>query len=49
MPKISNFIKDLLDFPAMMFYILFKSFIAPMLWGLILIAIIVFGYIVITG
>jgi hypothetical protein len=45
----SNFFKDLLDFPGIMLYILCKSFISPMLWGLILMAIIVLIYVVITG
>lgn len=43
------FLKDLISFPKTMFYILTKSFLAPMLWGMIFVAIVVFGYIIITG
>jgi len=49
MGKINNFLKDLLDFPMIMCYILFKSFIAPMLWGMIIMMLIVFIYVAITG
>ncbi len=49
MGEINNFLKDLLDFPMIMCYILFKSFITPMLWGMITVMLIVFMYVVITG
>ena len=32
MLKKTNFFKDLLELPIIMGYILFKSFITPMLW-----------------
>lgn len=47
--KIKEFFKDIIDLPALMFYILFRSFIAPMLWFLIIIMLLVFLYIVKTG
>lgn len=49
MERKSNFFKDLLEIPTTMFYILLKSIIAPMLWGMIILMLIVFVYVVITG
>jgi len=42
-------VKDLLELPMVVGYILFKSCVAPMLWGMILVGMLIFGYIVITG
>lgn len=44
-----KFFRDLLELPIAMYYMLFKSVLAPILWGLIAMAIIVFVYVVITG
>jgi len=44
-----EFLKDLLQLPGMMFYMLTRSFIAPMLWGMIITVMIIFLYIAMTG
>jgi len=49
MLKKTNFFKDLLELPIAMYYMLFKSCMSSMLWGMIIAMLIVFGYMVIIG
>ena len=49
MEEKNNFFKDILETPIAMYYMLFKSAVAPILWGAIILLLIVFGYIVVTG
>ena len=46
MEKKNRIFKDLLEMPIMIYYMLFKSFLSPMLWGMMLVILIIFAYII---
>jgi len=47
--KIKNIIDSIIEIPIAMYYLLFRSTLSLVLFGLIIFSILIFGYIILTG